>query len=360
MHLESIMATSTRVLQVACGFDHTAVLVENRSVLTFGNHMDGQLGHQVLPNFDPKNTRFQAPAAMVLPRRAAQVACGNRFTLVLTTRMEVYICGREELTGSNTLDGPPKLPAQNPALQGLPIVYNAAGAQHTVVLTAQGTAYAWGANPAGACGRGFPKLLTVPVPIQVPHSNQKQPGQLNGKLPSAPFSNWAAWEVGSPNTITSADDCSVIDVACGSDFSVLVTKTGNLLVAGSNDQRQLRLENNVKAEVYPVEKVHHPTEGNVFVSVEGLLDGILLEKETAKQESVVQGLADQIEELFRCPAVMNSVFLDPREIDDLYTKTMAAAGDRTYRQRVVNAMERGMMKGLEAIGTARLMYPESI
>ncbi len=419
MHLESILTLTPRILQVSCGLDHTAVLTETRAVLTFGNNMDGQLGHR-----NKTDNRFQLPAAMVLPRRAAQVVCGHRFTAVLTTRMEVYVCGREEITGYNTLDGPTRLPEQNSALEGLPIVYIAAGQQHAVVLTAQGTAYAWGANPTGACGRGYPKQLTVPVPVQVPLSSLEQPRQSNGRLAPTPFSNWAAWEVGSPNIITLAEDVAVIDASCGKDFTVLITKTGRLLVAGSNDQQQLGLSQGT--EIFPVQTVEHPSAGASFVSaeagtyhtllldnqgdvwymgnslpltkvlegqsiatiaagstfnmaiasrgdspktgnlnpvapgLEGLLDGILLEKEVAKQESAVQDLANQTEELFRCPAVMNSVFLDPKEIDDLYGKLISAAGDQKYRQQVVSAMEKGMMKGLESVKSSRLMYPEAV
>lgn len=439
MHLESILVLTPRILQVACGFDHTAVITETRAVLTFGNNMDGQLGHRQPTQKKTATTdggRFQHPAAMVLPQRAAQVVCGHRFTAVLTTRMEVYVCGREEITGYNTLEGPPRLPEQSSALQGLPIVYMAAGDQHVVVLTAQGTAYAWGANPTGACGREFPKLLSVPVPIQVPQSSMEQPLQPNGRLPPTPFSNWAAWEVGSPNIITLAEDVAVVDAACGKDFTVLVTKTGHLLVAGSNHQQQLGIvdtsssSSNEATEqfIVPVQSIDHPntTQGASFVSaeagthhtvlldnqgniwtmgkgnplslvlegqsiatiaaggevtiaiaskgesaktqtsslvtpgLEGLLDGILLEKEVSKQESAVQELANQTEELFRCPAVMNSVFLDPKEIDDLYSKLISAAGEQKYRQLVVSAMENGMMKGLDSIKTARLMYPEAV
>lgn len=430
MHLEPIMAmTTARVLHVACGLDHTAVLTETRSVLTFGNNVDGQLGHRLRPSStsSPGDALFQSPEAMVLPRRAAQVFCGHRFTLVLTTRMEVYVCGREELTGYNTLDGPPRLPEQNPVLQGLPLVYAAAGDDHAVVLTAQGTAYAWGANPTGACGREYPKRLTVPVPVQVPFSSMEQPRQANGRLPPAPFSNWAAWEDGSPNIITLAEDVAVVDAACGKNTTILVTKTGRLLVAGSNDQLQLGLDKSAK-EVSPVQTVDHPTPGITFVSaeagtnftllldskgdvwcmghgapmkrvlegqsiatiaaggthslaiasksnttaegpskaststpgLEGLLDGILLEQEVSKQESAAAELSNQTEELFRCPAVMNSVFLDPKEIDDLYDKLILAAGEQKHRQLVVSAMEKGMMKGLESIKSARLMYPESV
>jgi hypothetical protein len=57
------------------------------------------------------------------------------------------------------------------SLEGLPLVLVAAGHQHAVVVTAHGTAFAWGSNTQGACGRECPNTLTVPVPINVTPSS---------------------------------------------------------------------------------------------------------------------------------------------------------------------------------------------
>lgn len=452
MHLESIMTLTTRVLQVACGLDHTAILTENRAVLTFGNNMDGQLGHRAKPRSN--NNRFQAPAAMVLPpgRKAAQIACGHRFTLVLTTRMQVYMCGRSEITGcsgeiaeeeeeSCTISSTNHLAREQPALQGLPLVYVAAGESHAVVVTAHGTAYAWGDNPTGACGREFPKSLSVPVPVQVPASSFALPTVTRSdptavrQRPNSPFFNWAAWEAATPNLISLADDVAVVDAACGKDTTILVTKMGSLLVAGSNNQGQLGLSYKEYPTSISVRTVPHPQSDRAFVSaqagvshtllldsegdvwwmgtgsatiqpllegqsiktiaaggnysfmiaatdvdgkdisaieiklpssptklgLEGLLDGIFAEKETVKQATAIQDLTNQTEELFRCPAVMNSFFLDPKEIDDMYFKLIdATTSDQAYQQKVVSAIERGMTKGLEFLREARLMYPEAV
>eukprot|EP00536_Pseudo-nitzschia_multiseries_P003125 jgi/Psemu1/158092/gw1.44.149.1 len=79
-----------RIKTVACGRDHTAVVTEVGSVLTWGSNRCGQLGH----------------------RRA------------LRHRGTLGTCFA--------------------ALQGVPLVGIASGANHSVVWTAHGTAYAWG------------------------------------------------------------------------------------------------------------------------------------------------------------------------------------------------------------------------
>jgi alpha-tubulin suppressor-like RCC1 family protein len=413
VHLE--LLAMTRIIQISCGLDHTAAVTETRSVLTWGSDQDGQLG-QRRQQQHLKDRRFRAPAAMVLGgRRAATVACGHRFTLVLTTRMEVYMCGREEITGYSTLDGPPRLPATKPALEALPLVLVAAGHQHAVVVTAHGTAYAWGSNPQGACGRECPNTLTVPVPIKVTPLKLRSIHHQH-----SPFPNWDVWQVGGP--ITLAEDVAVVHAACGEKHTVLVTKVGQLLVAGCNEEGQLGLDRTSRKSVYPAECVEHPTAGrflsaeagtshtllldesgdvwqmgngkngmekvlsqrsiniisaggtfNVAIAskdhdstnknftipsdLEGLLDGLLLEGGNSLAPSE---LANQTEELFRCPAVMNSLFLDPNEMDGLYSKIITAGIALKVQQQVVSAMEKGMIRGLESIRTARLMYPESV
>ena len=426
MHLESLALT--RILQVSCGLDHTAALTETRSVLTWGNDQDGQLGQRRAPSDDSR--RFRSPAAMVLGtnKRASKVACGHRFTLVLTTRMEVLVCGREEISGYSPEDNrPPQLPMQNSSLQGLPLVSIAAGHTHAVVVTAHGTAYAWGSNPNGACGRIFPKSLSVPVPIHVP--TQLESTSSNSQQI---FPNWSHWENSTNTTLSCAKDVMVLHATCGGDHTVLVTHTGQLLVAGNNQHGQLGLPQTTES-VAPAQIVQHPLgqkfslaeagtkhtlvlddQGNVWFmgndqplaqvmreksiqtiaaggsqnvaiatciqetnnnnnnnsnnnnskptmttkGLEGLLNGLLLE-EKASESSAAQELASQTEELFKCPAVMNSLFLDPNEMNELYHKLIQAGGG-AIQQQVAKAMETGILKGLEIIRTARLMYPESV
>jgi alpha-tubulin suppressor-like RCC1 family protein len=438
MHLE--LLAMNRVLKVSCGEDHTAALTETKSVLTWGSNQYGQLGHRIHPI-----TSFVRPAAFAFPGRAADVACGDGYTMVLTTRMEVFFCGREEITGYNADEEPDeggtgpliRLPEQNTSLRGLPLIQIAPGSKHAVVVTSHGTAYALGCNEFGQCGRVFPKQLHVPVPISVPKTTHKAYGH-GISTTSTALINWNVWKSGEPMAI--ADDVSVVHAACGKDHTVLVTKTGSLLVCGSNEQGQLGVRRDNESTSYAtVQTVQHPIISRKYVSVEAgfqhtvllddvgciwqmgngtfspeqvtfesagtlfsgiavggsitfaigkkenitcngnklqistapgvdeLMEAIRLEKDEVKFVETqgnnlhpAEELARRTEELFRSPAVMNSLFVDPKEIDEFYRKLIQGGHTLDVQQKVVTAMEKGMIKGLESLRDARLMYPEAV
>jgi alpha-tubulin suppressor-like RCC1 family protein len=74
-----------RIVQVSCGFDHTAIMSSNGSVLTFGCNSHGQLGHRTnnMLSINPGKCCIR-PADVVLGkgRRASAIACGTYFTMV--------------------------------------------------------------------------------------------------------------------------------------------------------------------------------------------------------------------------------------------------------------------------------------
>jgi alpha-tubulin suppressor-like RCC1 family protein len=415
MHLEIL--SMTQITQVSAGIDHVAALTETRSVLTWGNNQDGQLGQT---SSNSEDRRFRPPAAMKLfGRRVAEIACGHRFTLILTTRMEVLACGREEITGYSTLTGPLILPKEIAALEGLPLVHMAAGIAHAVVVTSGGISYAWGTNHFFQCGREFPRSISVPLPIAVGASSFRPQAVEDDVGFESPFPNWGLWKKDGP--IALADDVAIVNVACGGDHTILCTRAGQLFVTGSNQQGQLGLEN--KDSISSAAILNHPDEKGKFVSaeagsnhtlllddagdvwhmgdgsnlrkvlsgcsvttiaaggaqnvaivstevmsdsilkappgLESLLDGILSETQDSDFSSIKE-LVSQTEELFRYPSVMNSLFLDPLEMEELYAKLIAAGDDSAVRQRVISAVEKGMTMALESAQKARFLYPESV
>ena len=248
----------TRVLQVSCGLDHTAALTDSGSVLTWGSNKEGQLGHR--PTGDTASTSFCRPRGMLLSggRRAAAVACGHGFTLVLTTRMSLLACGIPEMSGYHKEDNH-HIPSPIPAVEGLPLVSVAAGNRHAAVLTIHGTVFAWGNNSSGCCGRPYPESVTLPVPVHVPDSALEKPDGPN------PFPNWAVWN---GSNVSLADDVAVVHAACGDEHTVLVTRSGRLLCCGRNNQGQIGLAS--KESVTSVQPVEHPqsSAGRHFVTAE--------------------------------------------------------------------------------------------
>ena len=68
--------------------------------------------------------------------------------------------------------------------------------------------------------------------------------------------------------------------------------------------------------------------------------------------------AKGVEELLQNPAVMNSVFFDPKELDEMYEQLLSLGG----QQAIATAIENGITKGIESIAPerARMMYPEAV
>ena len=234
-------SSMTRITQISCGRSHTAAVTASGTVLTWGDNAFGQLGQRK----QPSTSAYSIPKVMVGVSRAAQVACGHDFTTVLTTRMELFVCGSQDVVtwtnsgdNNNNKQNEPPLPTTVPSLEGLPLVKVVAGARHVVVLTAFGTAYAWGSNEEGCCSRAFPKCIHTPVPIIFTTDNMDTETEHNDIL--SPFPHWS--RKGCDDRLALDPSVAIQDAACGEAFTVLLTKTGQVYVCGSNGQGQLGME----------------------------------------------------------------------------------------------------------------------
>ncbi|KAJ1115470.1 hypothetical protein NDU88_003694 [Pleurodeles waltl] len=76
-----------RAVQVSCGFHHSVVLMENGDVYTFGYGQHGQLGHGDV------NSRGCPTLVQALPGPCTQVTAGSNHTAVLLTDGQVFTFG---------------------------------------------------------------------------------------------------------------------------------------------------------------------------------------------------------------------------------------------------------------------------
>jgi hypothetical protein len=440
--LESL--NQARIVQVSCGYNHTAALHSNGSVITWGSNEYGQLGHYTTSSSPTDQLSFRRPSTMVLgpERYATAVACGDGFTICLTTRMSVLACGVKEIAGLVKDDGRNNnnVPRTIPVLDDLPLVGVAAGRRHVVVWTAHGSAFAWGENFFGACGREYPTMLAVPVPITIPKSNVNGSNEF---LPH-PLSSWAYKDIDRRH-VSIPDDVAVVHAACGSNHTVLVSRAGRLFVCGSNSDGQLGQDAKLCEKICTPMVVIHPHNNRQFTyadageshtllmdnfgdvwqmggkssqtgleqclvgkgvraigaggnhstaiavrpgrtvltrefsdaiiknenfqtssSVEELIEELaandaMTEDGENRYKTVMSKITQSAEELFRTPAVLNSLFIDPTELDDLFTKILSIQSI-TSRQTVVSAIERGMRKGIESLSIdgTRCVWPEQV
>ncbi|XP_072799182.1 RCC1-like G exchanging factor-like protein isoform X2 [Vicugna pacos] len=82
----------TRVLQVSCGRAHSLVLTDGEGVFSMGNNSYGQCGRKVVEN-EIYSESHKVHRMQDFDGRVVQVACGQDHSLFLTHKGEVYSCG---------------------------------------------------------------------------------------------------------------------------------------------------------------------------------------------------------------------------------------------------------------------------
>ncbi|PVD19395.1 hypothetical protein C0Q70_19883 [Pomacea canaliculata] len=142
---------------VACGLNHTVCIsVDGTSVWAFG---DGDYGKLGLGNTTPKSvpTRIEALRGMNIRK----VGCGTQFTVALTRDGRVFTWGQDRLIGQPDSGTPHHTkPQEVPELSAYFIEDISIGAEHTLALGSGGEVWGWGNNSDGQLGLGH---TTSPV-----------------------------------------------------------------------------------------------------------------------------------------------------------------------------------------------------
>ncbi|XP_049331879.1 RCC1-like G exchanging factor-like protein isoform X2 [Astyanax mexicanus] len=82
----------TRVLQVSCGRAHSLVLTDSEGVFSIGNNVYGQCGRKIVEN-EVYSGSHLVHKIEGFESRVVQVACGQDHSLFLTETGSVYACG---------------------------------------------------------------------------------------------------------------------------------------------------------------------------------------------------------------------------------------------------------------------------
>ena len=154
-----------RVLQVATGGFHTVCVTEGGAAYSFGDNDSGQLGlgdteRRLVPTLMRHNLQNKS---------VLQVAAGSGHTMCVTKPGHVFACGSNhvgQLGVGNTTDRlvPTLVTGQ---LQGKLAIYVAAGDDHTLCITANGSLSAWGSNCRGQLGMEIGDTVNRWVPMLV-------------------------------------------------------------------------------------------------------------------------------------------------------------------------------------------------
>jgi len=155
------------VTALTAGLYHSLALRRDGSVVAWGLNNFGQLG-------DGTNTTRNVPGPVALALApgdtAVAIAAGAGHSLALTASGAVYAWGTngDGQLGDGTVN-PRPVPVQvrNPANTGhlTNVVAIAAGGFHSLAVAGDGTVYAWGGNGVGQLGDGTttPRVQAVPV-----------------------------------------------------------------------------------------------------------------------------------------------------------------------------------------------------
>jgi alpha-tubulin suppressor-like RCC1 family protein len=200
------------VIRVAAGAEHSLALTATGQLYSFGEDSYGQLGTLPKHRFEASPT----PALVTLPGASGpvtQIAAGGSFSLAVTATGQLYAFGDNflgelgnpinNLTEEVFVANPTPARVTLPGEVG-PVIQAAAGAEHSLALTATGQLYAFGGDQEGDLG--FP------------------PGRAPGLTPHP-----------TPGLVTLPGASGrIVRIAAGGGDSLALTSTGELYSFGSD------------------------------------------------------------------------------------------------------------------------------
>jgi alpha-tubulin suppressor-like RCC1 family protein len=154
-----VFGISSSAVAVAGGCLHTAVLLSNGTVRTFGRNGNGQLG------VNDNTIRYQPVQVWGISSSATAVACGQYYTAVLLANGTVMTFGRNSGGQLGVNDTTDRLtPVQVFGISSSATAV-ACGQYHTAVLLANGTVRTFGNNNNGGLGDNTTTQRNAPVQV---------------------------------------------------------------------------------------------------------------------------------------------------------------------------------------------------
>ncbi|XP_050341942.1 serine/threonine-protein kinase Nek8 isoform X2 [Bactrocera neohumeralis] len=191
-----------RIRSVAASDSHFVVVNDDGSVYAWGEGIHGQLGSSSLEGWKHYPSRMES----IRSHHIISACVGDGFSILLTQSGTVLSCGDNSKYSlghvENKIYHTPKSVIK---LQDIQIEKIAAGTEHVLALSADGSIYVWGTSAHGALGLGkFQTQQKTPQKVLLPH--------MNGKAEK---------------------------IFCGPNISAVLFKNGDLYACGCNKYRKL-------------------------------------------------------------------------------------------------------------------------
>ena len=247
-------STSQTPSQIFCGNNHTIIRMANNSIYGTGLNTSGQLGNS-------STTSVSSLVQMSIPvtRTPSQIACGGNHTIVLMTDNTIFGTGLNtsgQLGNNSTTSVSSLSSAQMTIPSGTPSQI-ACGDNHTIVLMTDNTIYGTGLNSSGQLGTGdtsSPKLvltqMTIPVgktPSQIfCGSNHTIVLMTDGTLYGTGLNTSGQLGINSTSSVSTLTAMTNLygnktpsQVFCGTNYTVVVMTDKSIYGTGANTNGEL-------------------------------------------------------------------------------------------------------------------------
>lgn len=163
------------VIALAAGYSHSLALSADGRVYAWGASQYGQLGNGLIGSGTTSNVPVAVTTSGDIDSRSlVAIAAGEAHSLALSADGRVYTWGRNhrgqlgnEMSGAGTDSPAPVGIPLTGALSGRVVTAIAAGQHHCLALCSDGTLVAWGANTFGQLGNADPANADRNVPVLV-------------------------------------------------------------------------------------------------------------------------------------------------------------------------------------------------
>eukprot|EP00697_Spironema_sp_BW2_P012156 gnl/Spiro4/28263_TR13973_c0_g1_i1.p1 gnl/Spiro4/28263_TR13973_c0_g1~~gnl/Spiro4/28263_TR13973_c0_g1_i1.p1 ORF type:complete len:432 (+),score=29.07 gnl/Spiro4/28263_TR13973_c0_g1_i1:103-1398(+) len=195
------------VRSFAAGMHHSAAVIDDGFVYTFGKGDGGRLGHD-FGDYLPRPSWAPERVDRLAHLEFESVACGGLHTAAVSSQGQLYMwgfaawgmCGIGELTQNTPLELPPHLVTFPSDVR---VTQVSLGASHSACLTSDGKVYTWGRGRDGRLGLGQTELDSV-----------------------------------RPTLVETLREHRVVQISCGGFHSAALTDTGHVFCWGGNKNNE--------------------------------------------------------------------------------------------------------------------------